>query len=61
MVTGDHANSDAGVRALGDGDHRLGSGGIDLGELTTEDLTTITAGDMRDALSTVLGGLRLPV
>lgn len=40
---------------------RLGSGGIDLGELTTEDLTTITAGDMRDALSTVLGGLRLPV
>ena len=38
---------------------RLGSGDIDLADLSTADLTTITADDMRAALSTVLGGLRL--
>lgn len=40
---------------------RLSSGDVDVSELSTDDLTTVTADDMRAALSTVLGGLRLPV
>ncbi|WP_186343336.1 type VII secretion AAA-ATPase EccA [Gordonia crocea] len=40
---------------------RLSSGDVDIAELSTEDLTTITAEDMQAALSSVLSGLRLPV
>lgn len=40
---------------------RLSSGSVDIADLTAEDLTTITADDLRAALQTVLGGLRLTV